>query len=57
MSKREQAEKTPVVCARCGWRGKRSQTTVWPACPRCRARAEMIIPQAKESSENEKETS
>ena len=36
--------KVTVVCARCGWRGKRSASTVWPACPSCGARAELIVP-------------
>jgi DNA-directed RNA polymerase subunit RPC12/RpoP len=45
MKKRQQPDdKIPVVCARCGWRGKRSRTTGWPACPRCGARAELIVP-------------
>jgi predicted nucleic acid-binding Zn-ribbon protein len=39
-----QADKIPVVCARCGWRGKRSRTSIWPACPRCGARADLILP-------------
>lgn len=39
----KQTDKVPVVCARCGWRGKRSPTTAWPACPRCCARAELIL--------------
>ena len=43
--KRKQTEKIAVFCARCGWRGKRSSTSVWPACPQCGARADLIIPQ------------
>jgi predicted nucleic acid-binding Zn-ribbon protein len=42
--KRKQADKIAVVCARCGWRGKRSRTSIWPACPRCGARADLILP-------------
>lgn len=45
------SEKVPVICMRCGWRGKRSSTTIWPACPQCGARAEMIVPQPKENQE------
>ena len=42
---RSQTErKVAVVCARCGWRGKRSATSVWPACPQCGARANLIVP-------------
>jgi DNA-directed RNA polymerase subunit RPC12/RpoP len=39
--------KIAVVCARCGWRGKRSQVTVWPACPKCGARADLIVPRKR----------
>jgi hypothetical protein len=42
--KTKQPEKIGVVCARCGWRGKRSRATVWPACPRCDAPAGLIVP-------------
>jgi predicted nucleic acid-binding Zn-ribbon protein len=48
MLKRKQAKKIPVVCARCGWRGKRSSQTIWTACPQCGARADLIVPQDKQ---------
>jgi hypothetical protein len=42
--RRKSTDKTRVVCARCGWRGKRSRATVWPACPHCNAPAGLIVP-------------
>jgi predicted RNA-binding Zn-ribbon protein involved in translation (DUF1610 family) len=51
---RQQTEKTRVVCARCGWRGTRSKTTVWSACPQCGARAELIVPVQQQQPHEER---
>ena len=55
--KSKQADKVSVVCARCGWLGKRSTTSDWPACPRCGAHADLIIERKSKSSKAEKHQS
>jgi hypothetical protein len=34
----------PVYCPNCGWRGKRSLSTNWSACPKCHAPGHTILP-------------
>lgn len=36
-----------VRCPSCGWRGRRSYKTNWPACPRCGGSGNEIIPDEK----------